>query len=198
MIKSVKQMIEALPQPLELQEEPESEYTILKDIGSMSGCYREPRARRITTKNHACIEIQSAVKLLQGDKTTMAVMFTCMIQSTGGSTNGGRIKATRDRYATAKDIQKLTGMSRNVVSSALKKLDNLGLVRGYRTPEDGRVVYYRINPLYWAGISGKSGRKIDWIDWILFADELSPFLDEETVKNLNNMAYTQWIKNYSR
>ena len=94
MIKSLKQMVEALPQPLELQEEPESKYTILKNIGCMS-TYREPRDRRITTKNHTCIEIKSLVKLLYGNRA-------------------------------------------------------------------------------------------------------AAFLDEETIKNLNNMAYTQWIKNYGR
>lgn len=190
MIKSLKQMVEALPQPLELQEEPESKYTILKNIGCMS-TYREPRDRRITTKNHTCIEIKSLVKLLYGNRAAAFVMFCCIDNS-----HGGKIKATRDRDMTTADLVKMTSMSKKTVLAALKKLDDLGLVRGYRDPEDNRRVHYIVNPLYWIDVT--KGRRIDWIDWLVFSNELAPFLDEETIKNLNNMAYTQWIKNYGR
>lgn len=159
-------------------------------LGSMS-TYRAPRERQISywisRGNHACMEIESLTRLLQDDKAAAVVMFYCMIQSTGGNNLGGRIKATRDRYATAKDIQKMTGMSRNVVAKALYRLDELGLVRGYRTPEDGRVVNYRINPYYWAGISSKTGRKIDWIDWTLFTAELLPLVCGNNL--INSYAY---------
>lgn len=167
-------------------------------LGSMS-TYREPRARQISywvsRGNHACAEIESLAKLLQGDKAAVVVMFYCMIQSTGGSTNGGRIKATRDRDITTADLVKMTGMSKKTVLAALKKLDDLGLVRGYHDIKDSRKVHYLINPLYWAGISGKSGRKIDWIDWIVFNAELMPLVCGENpassfaFRDLTIMAY---------
>ena len=156
-------------------------------LGPMSCCYLEPRARQISRGN----EILAPSRLLRGDKAAAVVWLFCIDNS-----NGGKIKATRDREMTAKDLVKMTGMSKKTVLTALKKLDELGLVRGYRDLEDSRKVHYRINPLYWSNVT--KGRNITWIDWIIFYDKLAPFLDEETVKNLNNMAYTQWIRNYSR
>lgn len=107
----------------------------------------------------------------------------------------GRVMATQKREASMADIIKGTGLSKRSVINALNVLSDIGYMRAYKDAQDSRIQHYRINPVYW-DIS--KAREIDWIDWILFADVLMPYLDEETIKNLNNMAYTQWIRNYSR
>lgn len=153
-------------------------------LGPMSCCYREPRARQISywisRGNHACAEILAPSRMLQGDKATSTVWLFCIDNS-----NGGKIKATRDREMTVADLVKMTGMSNKTIWGALKKLDNLGLVRGYHDIEDSRKIHYRINPLYWS--NAIKGRKITWIDWIVFDAELMPLVCGNNL--INSYAY---------
>lgn len=147
-------------------------YRILMDMGNMAK-YVEDREYKHVYKNGTVIDviIPTIAQKIGPDKNHVYVIMSFLRDLEGAH---GKIRINKNREATIKDLVALTGYPRKTVSGAMKQLDEVGLVRGYYV---GREKYYRLNPVYWnqepySKTPMRNYREIDYIDYILFRDEL--------------------------
>lgn len=147
-------------------------YRILMDMGNMAK-HVEDREYKHVYKNGTVIDviIPTIAQKIGPDKNHVYVIMSFLRDLEGAH---GKIRINKNREATIKDLVALTGYPRKTVSGAMKQLDEVGLVRGYYV---GREKYYRLNPIYWnqepySKTPMRNYREIDYIDYILFRDEL--------------------------